>query len=56
MNKFDYESSYKKVMDESLNNIRKMDRMALQQMANKMSKEINSKITEVKTNGNNNIC
>lgn len=42
--KFDYESSYKKIMDECINNIRKMDEMALQQMI----KEIGNKIKEAK--------
>lgn len=44
MSNFDYESSYRKVMDESVNNIRKMDKMALLQQANKMKEEVNNRI------------
>lgn len=48
MTKFDYESCYRKIMDESINNIRKMDRLA-QQTTNKMKEEINTRIKEVQT-------
>lgn len=48
MSKFDYESSYKKIMNECLYNIRKMDSMALQQMARNVNEEIDNKIKEVK--------
>lgn len=43
MAKFDYESSYKKIMKESINNIRKMDEKVLQQMASKINKDIDNK-------------
>lgn len=44
MANFDYESSYKKIMKESINNIRKMDEKVLQHMANKINNDIDIKI------------